>query len=126
MLLAVTAMAVVTGIDTAWKLAVVAEGHGALDTPTSLVKPLGTFAVWLVATAGVALLPSLCVPGALLIACGLGSNLFSLALWRAAPNPLSVNLAGGALHFNLADICIGGGGLVVVLSVLLTPADRFG
>ncbi len=122
---AVTAVAALTGIDTAWKLAAVIGGHGALDAPTSIVKPLGTFAVWLIALGGVALLPSLCVPGALLVACGVGSNLFSLALWRAAPNPLSVHIAGGILHFNLADACVAGGGLLVVFSVICTPDHHF-
>jgi hypothetical protein len=124
-LTAVTAIALVTSIDTTWKLVVVLRGSGALDTPTSIVKPIGTFAVWLVALGGVALLPSLCVPGAILVACGVGSNLFSLALWHAAPNPLAVHMAGGILHFNLADLCVAGGGALVLVSVLCAPADAF-
>ena len=78
------------------------------------------------ALAGVAALPAVCLPGALLVSAGLTSNLFSLALWQAVPNPLGVHLAGSVLHFNLADVCIGVGGLVVLLSVALTPAERFG
>ena len=100
-----------------------------MDAPSSLLRPLATLLVGLAAFAGVFLLPRCCLPGALLVAGGVTSNLVSLVLWRAVPNPLSVHLAGGVLHLNLADICITGGALSFFVATLWTlwrmPDERF-
>lgn len=83
----------------------------------------------MLALTGVLLLPRLCLPGVLLVVGGVGSNVISLALWRGVPNPLSVHLAGGILHFNLADLCIYSGGLVFLVATLWTiwrmPEEQF-
>ena len=126
--LTVAAVCVVGGIDTTWKAAALVSGHGAMDAPSSWLRPLATLLVGLAAFAGVLLLPRCCLPGALLVAGGVTSNLVSLVLWRAVPNPLSVHLAGGVLHLNLADICITGGALSFLAATFWTlwrmPDDR--
>jgi hypothetical protein len=122
------AVAAVCAIDTSWKSAAVAAGHGALDVPASAARPLVTLAVAAAAIAAVLLAPWCCVPGALLVVCGVSSNLLSLALWRAVPNPIGVHLAGGILHFNLADVCVTGGGALFAAAMLRllsqAPAER--
>ena len=116
----VALVGVVGGIDTSWKAATLAAGRGAaaMDAPSSLLRPSLTLLVGLAALTGALLLPRLCVPGAFLVVAGVSSNLVSLALWRAVPNPLGVHLAGGILHFNLADVCVTGGGAVFLAAVL--------
>ena len=129
--LALTAILAVTGTDTAWKSAALAAGHAAagMDTPTTMLKPLATMLVGPLALGAALMLPRLCVPGALLMAAGATSNMLSLERWRAVPNPLAVHLAGGILHFNMADICVTGGGAVFLAAVLWTlwrmPDERF-
>ena len=122
-------MVVVTFADLASKVAAIAAGHGALDTPTSPMRPLMTGLVGLVALAGALLLPRLCVPGMLLVAAGVTSNLVSLALWPGVPNPFGFAIAGGILHFNLADTCVSGGGVLFLAATLWTlwrmPDERF-
>lgn len=120
MWLAAAVVAAVSGIDISWKVAAIAAGHGvvAMDAPSSLLRPLVTLLVGLVALTGALLLPRLCAPGAFLIVAGSSSNVVSLALWRAVPNPLAVHLADGTLHFNLADVCVTGGGALFVAAVL--------
>ncbi len=115
-------VAVVGGIDISWKAAALAAGHGAaaLDAPTSILRPLATVLVGLVALAGTLVLPALCLPGAYLVVAGVSSNIASLVLWRAVPNPLGLQIAGGILHFNLADACVGGGGLLFLTAALWT------
>ena len=85
--------------------------------------------VGIAALTGALLLPRLCVPGALLVAAGVSANILSLALWRAVPNPLGVHLAGGILRFNLADVCVTGGGALFLAAALWTiwrmPDERF-
>lgn len=122
-------VAVVIGIDTASKSAAVLAGHGSFDAPASMVRPLATMLVGLVALAGVLLLPRLCLPGALLVVAGVASNVVSLALWPGVPNPFGVHLAGGILHFNLADVCVCGGGALFLSAALYTiwrmPDEQF-
>ncbi len=127
--LAAAVVTVVIGIDSASKAAALIAGHGAMDAPSSSVRPVGTILVGLMALAGIALLPALCLPGALLVMAGSGSNILSLALWPGVPNPLGVHIAGGILHFNLADVCVVGGGALFLAAALWTiwrmPADEF-
>ncbi|HEY4346240.1 MAG TPA: hypothetical protein VGM80_01525 [Gaiellaceae bacterium] len=128
---AITAAALVAGADLTWKAAVLTTHHGAyaMDQPTSIIRPAGAIAVGLLALVGVLMLPPLCVPGALLVVGGAVSNIASLALWHAVPNPLGVHVAGGILHFCLADVCVWTGGLLFLLPFLWTvwrmPAERF-
>ena len=127
--MAVAVVGVVSGVDLAWKASALAAGHGALDAPSSLLRPFATVLVGMVALICVLRLPWLCVPGMLLVVGGVASNVFSLALWQAVPNPLGVHLAGEILHFNLADLCIYGGGLLFLAAAWWTiwrmPAERF-
>ena len=129
--IAVLVAAALVGVDTSWKAAAMAATHGAaaLDAPASLLRPILTLLVGLAALTGALMLPALCVPGAFLVVAGVSSNVVSLVLWRAVPNPLGVHLAGGVLHFNLADLCVTGGGLVFLIAVLWTlwrmPDERF-
>ena len=129
--IAVAVAAAVGGVDISWKAAALAAGHGAaaLDAPSSMLRPFATLLVGVAALAGALVLPALCLPGAFLIVAGVSSNVASLALWRAVPNPLGVHLAGGILHFNLADLCVTGGGLLLLTAVLWTlwrmPDERF-
>jgi hypothetical protein len=124
-------VAVVGGIDLSWKAAALAAGHGAaaLDAPSSMLRPFATLLVGLAALTSALVLPALCLPGAFLVVAGASSNVASLALWRAVPNPLGVHLAGGILHFNLADLCVTGGGLLLLAAVLWTlwrmPDEQF-
>jgi len=117
--------------DTTWKAASLAGGNGVgtLDAPSSLLRPLATLLIGLLALSGALLLPRLCVPGVLLVIGGVSSNVVSLALWRAVPNPIGMRLAGGILHCNLADLCIWSGGLVFLAAAFWTiwrlPAERF-
>ncbi len=128
---AVTVVLAVTGVDTAWKTAALAAGRAAagMDTPTTMLKPVTTMLVGLLALGAALMLPRLCVPGALLMAAGTSSNMLSLARWRAVPNPIAVHLAGGILRFNMADICVTGGGALFLAAVLWTlwrmPDERF-
>jgi hypothetical protein len=50
-------------------------------------------------------------------------------LWRGVPNPLALGVAGGILHFNLADLCVWSGGVLFLVAALWTiarmPAERF-
>jgi len=123
--------AVVSTTDIAWKAASIAAGHAAfgLDAPSSLLRPLATLLVGAVALTGVLLLPPLCLPGVSLVVGGVTSNVLSLALWRAVPNPVGIHLAGGILHFNLADMCVWSGGLLFLVATFWTiwrmPAERF-
>ena len=82
-------------VDTGWKALALAAGRSgaALDTPTTALKPYLTLAVGVAALVATLLLPRLFVPGALLVAAGVASNLISLSLWRAVPNPLSFKVA---------------------------------
>ena len=120
-----------SGIDISWKAAALAAGHGdaAIDAPSSLLRPFATLLVGLVALTGALLLPRLCVPGAFLVVAGVSSNVVSLVLWRAVPNPLGVHLADGILYFNLADVCVTGGGLLFLAALLWTlwrmPDEQF-
>lgn len=127
--LAGVVVAVVSGIDLSWKATALVAGHGWLDAPTSFLRPSATLLIGLLALTGVLLVPWLCLPGVLLIVGGVSSNVASLVLWRAVPNPLGVQLAGGVLRFNLADLCIYGGGLIFLAGTYLTlwrmPSDRF-
>ena len=124
-------VASVGGIDLSWKAAAVAAGHGAaaLDAPSSMLRPFATLLVGLVALTSALALPALCLPGAFLVVAGTSSNIASLALWRAVPNPLGAHLAGGILHFNLADVCVTGGGLLLLTAMLSSlwrmPAEQF-
>jgi len=108
-----------------------ASSHGAaaLDAPSSLLRPLATVLVGLAALTAALALPALCVPGASLVVAGVSSNVVSLALWHAVPNPLRLDLAGGILHFNLADLCVTGGGLLFLAAALWTlwrmPDEQF-
>jgi len=117
--------------DLSWKAHVLAGGPtgASLDVPTTLLRPLGTMLVGLAALAGALLLPRLCVPGLVSIFAGATSNLGSLSLWRGVPNPLSLGVAGGTLHFNLADLGVWGGCLVFLAAALWTiwrmPAEAF-
>jgi hypothetical protein len=117
--------------DLGWKAAALAAGHGALavDTPSSLVKPVATVIALPIVLVAVATVPALCLPGAVLALAGVSGNLASLAIWHAVPDPLSVGVAGGQLHFNLADLCIWSGGVVFVLSaawaIWRLPAESF-
>ncbi len=106
----------VSSLDTGWKAALLASGHAALDTPGSLVRPLGTLFVGLLALAGVVLLPVACLPGLLLVVAGVSSNMASLLRWHTVPNPLALAFAGGTLHFNLADVRASGVALVLFLA----------
>ena len=127
--LAAAVIALVAGIDLPWKSAALAAGHGWLDTPTSLVRPLGALLVGLLALTAVLLVPRLCLPGVLLVVGGSASNIASLAVWRAVPNPLGFHIAGGVVHFNLADLCVYCGGLLFLAAAYWTiwrmPAERF-
>ena len=129
--LALVAPAALAFADLAWKSAVLAAHHGsfAMDSPTSPVKPIATLAIGLLAFGAVLVLPWLCVPGVLLVAGGTTGNIASLALWRAVPNPVGVHVAGGILHFNLADMSVVGGGLLFLTATLWTlwrlPPERF-
>lgn len=89
-------VAAVGGVDISWKAAALAAGHGAaaLDAPSSILRPLATVLVGLAALAGALVLPALCLPGAYLVVAGVSSNIASLVLWRAVPNPLGLHLAG--------------------------------
>ena len=131
-LLPAVAVAAVLGVtDTAWKAASLAASRGglAVDTPTTLLRPLSALLVGLVALAGVLLVPRLCLPGLVLALAGAASNIVSLSLWHAVPDPLAVPVAGGILHFNLADLSIWSGALLFLTATLWTiwrlPADRF-
>jgi hypothetical protein len=123
--------ACVSAIDIGWKASALAAGHGAaaLDTPSSILRPAATVLVGLAALAAALALPALCVPGAFLVVAGVSSNVASLVLWRAVPNPLGFHVAGGVLRFNLADVCVTGGGLVFLTAVLWTlwrmPDEQF-
>jgi hypothetical protein len=123
------AVAALVAIDGSWKAAAVAAGRGALDTPTSPLKPIATLVVGLLALAGVVLLPRLCLAGSVLVLCGVASNTVSLAVWHAVPNPLAIHVAGGILHFNLADTCVWAGGPLFLGAALWTlwrlPDERF-
>ncbi len=129
--LVVAAVAVVSGVDLEWKAAALAAGRGAaaLDTPSSAVKPSLTLVVGIAALASALLLPRLCLPGALLVVAGVAANVISLDVWGAVPDPLAVHVAGGILHFNLADVCVTGGGLLFLAAVTWTlgriPDERF-
>jgi hypothetical protein len=129
--LAILATVLVSGGDLAWKAAVLAAHHGsfAMDVPSSPAKPFFSLLVGILALGGALLLPWLCVPGVLLVVGGVTANVTSLALWRAVPNPVGVHVAGGTLHFNLADVCVLGGGLLFLSTVFWTlwrlPAERF-
>jgi hypothetical protein len=129
--IAAAVAAAVSGIDIGWKSAALAAGHGAaaLDAPSSILRPVATLVVGLAALTAALVLPALCVPGAFLVVAGVSSNVASLVLWRAVPNPLRVHLGGGILHFNLADICVTGGGLVFLTAALWTlwrmPDEEF-
>ena len=120
--LAAAVVAAVTGIDTSWKAAALAASHGAvgMDTPTTMLKPLATMLVGLAALTAALMLPRLCMPGALLLTAGVSSNILSLALWHAVPDPLGVHLAGGILRFNLADVCVMCGCCLFLAAVLWT------
>jgi hypothetical protein len=123
LLAALATVASVTFLDTAWKLAVLAPGHTpALDTPTTLLRPLATLLVGVLAAAGVILLPRACVPGTLLVLGGVSSNVVSLVLWGAVPNPIALRLAFGTLHCNLADLCIWCGALAFLGAALVSLA----
>lgn len=123
LLAALATAASVTLVDTAWKLAVLAPGRApALDTPTTLLRPLATVLVGLLAASGVMLLPRACVPGTLLVLGGVCSNVVSLVLWGAVPNPIALRLAAGTLHFNLADLCVWCGALVFLGAALVSLA----
>ena len=123
--------AVVSTSDIAWKAASGAAGHSGpgLDAPSSLLRPLATLLIAAVALAGALLLPALCLPGVVLVFGGVASNVLSLALWRAVPNPVGVHVAGGTLHFNLADVCVWSGALLFLLATFWTlwrtPSERF-
>ena len=129
--LVVAAVAAVSGVDLEWKAAALAAGDGAaaLDTPSSVLKPLLTLVVGVAALTCALLLPRLCLPGALLVVAGVAANVISLDLWGAVPNPLGVHVAGGILHFNLADVCVTGGGLLFLAAVIWIlgrmPDERF-
>jgi hypothetical protein len=129
--LAIAAAATVGVGDIGWKAATLASGQGAatLDAPSSLLRPLATLLVGALALSGVLVLPRLCVPGVLLVVGGVSSNVVSLVLWRAVPNPIGVAVAGGMLRCNLADLCIWGGGLIFLAAAFWTiwrlPAERF-
>jgi hypothetical protein len=124
-------VAAVGGIDISWKEAALAAGHGAacMDTPSSLLKPFATLLVGLVALTAALLLPWFCLPGAFLVVAGVSSNVVSLALWGAVPNPFGVHVAGGILHFNLADVCVTGGAALFLAGALWTisrmPGEQF-
>jgi hypothetical protein len=124
------AAALVCGGDMTWKAATLAaHGGGALDTPTTLLRPLATLLIGLAALAGVRLLPRICLPGVLLVVAGVTSNVASLALWHAVPNPIGLPVAGGILHLCLADLCVWTGGVLFLASALWAiwrmPDDRF-
>ena len=129
--LAAAVIGAVAASDTLWKTAAIAAGHAGAgcDTPGTWVRPFGTMVFGLLSFAGVMLLPRLCVPGALLAAAGMGSNILSLALWQAVPNPFGMHLAGGILRFNMADLCVWGGCLLFLATaswtIARTPAERF-
>jgi hypothetical protein len=129
--IALVAAGVVAFVDLVWKSAAIAAAHGALavDTPSSLVRPAATVIALPIALVAVATVPGLCLPGALLALAGVSGNLASLAIWHAVPDPLSVAVAGGQLHFNLADLCIWSGCVVLLLSAVWAiwriPAERF-
>jgi hypothetical protein len=129
LVLAAASSFVIALLDISWKAASVASGRSAIDAPTSTLRPLGTLLIGALALAGVLLLPRICLPGVLLVVGGAASNVGSLAVWRAVPDPLGVHLAGGILHFNLADLCVWGGGLLFLAASLWTiwrmPAERF-
>jgi hypothetical protein len=108
----------VAAIDNAWKESAVVSGHGALDAPSSILRPALTLTVGAVALVGVLVLPRLCMLGALLVLTGVSSNIASLAIWKAVPNPLGVHVAGGVLHFCLADTCVWAGSLLFFAAVL--------
>ena len=128
--LAACVAASIGAIDVSWKSsALAAAGRVEVDAPGSLVRPLGTLAVGVLALAGVLLLPRVCLPGALLVVGGIAGNLASLALWHAVPNPLALPLAGGVLHTNLADLCVWSGCLLFLAGALWSihrlPDERF-
>jgi hypothetical protein len=105
-LLAVPAVALIASLDLHVKAAAVAAGTTGVDVPTSVARTGGAAAIGLVALLAVFVLPSLCVPGALLFLGGAVSNLVSLAVWHGVPDPFELAVAGGAVHFNLADCCV--------------------
>jgi hypothetical protein len=118
--LAATVALLVCGADISWKAATLAASpaNGALDAPSSLLRPLATLLIGLAALSGVLLLPRLCLPGVLLVVGGVSSNVASLALWKAVPNPMGLNVAGGVLHLCLADLFVWSGGVLFLASAL--------
>ncbi len=118
-------------IDTTWKAVSLAAGRSAaaLDVPSTILRPSLTLVIGIAALVSTLLFPPIFLPGTLLVTAGAGSNLFSLGLWRAVPNPLAVHLAGGVLHFNLADLCVTGGCALFLAAAWRTiwrmPAERF-
>jgi hypothetical protein len=128
---AAAATAAVVGADLWWKATALATAHGGVEvhSPGSALRPALSLLVGLVALSGVVLLPPLCVPGAVLAFAGISSNIASLAIWGGVPNPLSLQLGGGVLDLNLADLCLWGGCLLFLAGVFTTlvrmPADAF-
>jgi hypothetical protein len=126
---AIPFVACVTVIDNLWKQAAVASGHSALDAPASIIRPALTLAVLVLALFGVLVLPRLCMVGALLVLSGVSSNIVSLGVWTAVPNPLGVHIGGGTLRFCLADTLVWSGSMLFLGAVLATllrmPDDRF-
>lgn len=120
-LLAGAAAAVAT-VDLGWKTGALAATPDAvaIDTPTTALRPLTTLLLAVVAIAGGLLLPRLCLPGALLVLGGAVSNVASIVVWHGVPDPLSVGLGWGVLHFNPADVSVWSGSVLFLAAAYLT------
>jgi hypothetical protein len=129
LLLLVPGVAAVAAVDLYVKSAALAAGGTGVDVPTSVLRTAGAGGAGLLALLAIFVLPRLCLPGALLFVGGAASNLVSLAIWHGVPDPFVLGVAGGDLHFNLADCCVWSGSLVFLASVLWTlwrmPDDDF-
>ena len=130
LLLAASSVLVVGAADFGVKASALAAGGGVgVDVPTSVVRPMGSGLIGVLALVGVLVLPRLCLPGALLFLGGACSNFVSLFVWGGVPDPFAVPVAGGLLHFNLADSCIWAGSALFLAAVLWTlwrmPDDEF-
>jgi hypothetical protein len=129
LLLLAPVVAAVAAVDLHVKSVALATGGTGVDVPTSVLRTGGAAAVGFVALLACFVLPRLCLPGLLLFVGGAASNLVSLAIWHGVPDPFELGIAGGVLHFNLADCCVWAGSLLFLASVLWTlwrmPEDEF-
>jgi len=112
--------ALLAGADLAHKALAVDEATLLHERDPAYVLLAAVAALWAVALLAARSTP-LALAGGVLLG-GAAGNLLSLAFWAGVPNPL----VAGAVAFNVADVCAGAGGLVLVPVAAALVARRSG